>query len=201
MCMKKRYVVGIDEVGRGPLAGPVAVGVAVIPLDFDWGLIPGVNDSKKLTPAKREEIYLIARKLQKERILDFRVSMVSAAVIDRFGIVRAIRMAIDRSIVRLCLSPNECAVKLDGGLQAPQQFFDQETIIKGDLKEKAIGLASIVAKVTRDRYMINIDKKYPQFSFKFHKGYGTLMHRNAILECGLSDIHRKSFCKNFAQVI
>ena len=195
--MKYRVVVGIDEAGRGPLAGPVAVGVAVVETDFDWGLLPGVTDSKKLSPKKRAVIFTEAKALQKSGKLDFAVSLVSAKVIDEKGIVPAIRLAMDRALTRLQIDPAKAIVKLDGGLKAPD-IYEQETIIKGDQKEQVIGLASICAKETRDAYMVRIADQ-PQFApydFATHKGYGTKKHREAIKENGPSREHRSSYCKS-----
>jgi ribonuclease HII len=227
--MKSKWIIGIDEAGRGPLAGPVAVGVSLVPEDFDWGLLPGVTDSKQLTEKKREVIYEAAQKLLASAQLQYEVSMVSATVIDRIGIVAAVKLAMDRSLVRLekafevnihfnKFSPEACPrerkasrgrasgkgleqwcrIKLDGGLRAPDRFLLQETIIKGDQKEKVIGLASILAKVTRDRYMTHLASRanYAPYSFHLHKGYGTSTHRTAIAQYGLSDLHRVTYCKN-----
>ncbi len=191
-------IIGIDEAGRGPLAGPVSVGVACTIADFDWGQIEGVHDSKKLTEVKREAIYERAKELQKMGILDFAVVMVSAKVIDEIGIVPSVNRAMEKALVRLSLVPGDCMIKLDGGLKAPQEYIHQETIIKGDAKEKVIGLASIVAKVTRDRYMVQQSDKaaFLPYNFAKHKGYGTKAHREVIKEIGLSEIHRVSFCRN-----
>ena len=190
-----KWIVGVDEAGRGPLAGPVAVGMVVVPADFDWDLILGVGDSKKVSESNREVVYKQAQYLRHQRKLNFAVSQVGAPVIDEKGIVFAINLAIARCIKRLDIHPNTHQFKLDGSLYAPVQF-QQETIIKGDAKEKSIGLASIVAKVTRDAYMQRIDRKYSQYGFATHKGYGTLAHRQAISQCGKSPIHRVSYCKN-----
>lgn len=204
---------GIDEAGRGPLAGPVAVGVALVREDFDWDLIPGVNDSKQLKEKDREAIFLLAKQLKKEGRLDYAVSMVSAKVIDKKGIVYTVDLAMGRAIKRIednlrSRGPTSTSryekivVKLDGGLKAPEKFIYQETIIKGDSKEKVIGLASIMAKVTRDRYMTRRAKlaAYQPYNFAQHKGYGTKKHREAILKYGLSDLHRASYCKNLIQL-
>jgi len=195
--MKIKYLIGIDEAGRGPLAGPVSVGVVCIPIGFNWAVIPGVNDSKKLTEKKREEIFSIAEKLKKEKKLDYAVVMTSAKIIDEIGIVPAVNKAMQQALKKLAVLPENCKVKLDGSLRAPKEFMKQETIIKGDAKEKVIGLASILAKVTRDRYMVTIAKKeaYKYYNFAIHKGYGTKAHREAIDANGLSNIHRKSFCR------
>ena len=193
---KKLWVVGVDEAGRGPLAGPVAVGVAVVPRNFNWKLLPGVGDSKKVAVTKREHVVQSARILKRQGVLNFHVTLVSHAVIDRVGISAAVRRGINECFGKLALDPRSTSVKLDGLLHAPEAFKDQETIIKGDAKEKVIGLASIVAKVTRDAHMVRIARKYSQYDFDIHKGYGTKIHREAIAKHGLSSLHRVSFCKN-----
>ncbi|MEY3784309.1 MAG: ribonuclease ribonuclease [Candidatus Parcubacteria bacterium] len=190
-----KWLVGIDEAGRGPLAGPVSVGVAKVPVDFDWGLILGVGDSKQIKPAKREEIFKRAQELRYHRELDFAVAMVGASVIDEKGVVYAINTAIERCLRRLKLDIDECYIKLDGSLKAPSEYA-QETIIKGDSLVPAIGLASICAKVTRDRYMVRVARRYTRYGFAEHKGYGTKMHCAAIAKYGKSPIHRVSYCKN-----
>lgn len=193
------WIVGIDEAGRGPLAGPVAVGVVRVPHDFDWNLIPGVGDSKKVSHKNREAIFVRAKELEKEGIIVVHVALVTARTIDRFGITVAVRTGIEKGVAKMNCNPKETFVKLDGLLRAPDVFLHQETIIKGDAKEKVIGLASIMAKVTRDRYMARLQAKpsTAPYDFHLHKGYGTKVHREAILEHGLLDgIHRVSFCKN-----
>src|SRR3989344_4052045 len=192
-----RFLVGVDEAGRGALAGPVAVGVAMVPSGFDFTLVPGVKDSKQLSPKERERIYALARRLQKEKLLDFKVAMVGAGVIDRIGITRATAKAVARGVFRLSCTPDEAEVRLDGLLHAPTAYTFQETIIRGDQTEPIISLASIMAKVTRDRYMVRIAKRYPAYDLARHKGYGTLLHRQCIEKHGLSDLHRKYFCKKF----
>jgi ribonuclease HII len=193
-----QFLVGVDEAGRGPLAGPVAVGVAVIPQHFSWESIPGVNDSKKLTPRERERIYMLARALKREQKIDYAVALVSASRIDRIGITGAVRLCIQRCFTKLSLDPEHCTVKLDGLLKAPAEFLCQETIIRGDAKEKTIGLASILAKVTRDRLMVRQAKKFPQYVFEAHKGYGTELHCEAIRKHGFSPLHRLTFCRRFS---
>ena len=182
----------------------MAVGVAFVPKTFKWKLLPGVTDSKALSPKKREVIYLAARVLQKAEALDYEVVMVSAKKIDVIGISVAIREALAKALTKLeKRHPNidfatDALVKLDGGLKAPAKYRYQETIIKGDLKEQVIGLGSIMAKVTRDRYMEKVASKsaYTAYNFAKHKGYGTLEHRAAIKRFGPSDEHRLSFCGN-----
>lgn len=195
-----KYLIGIDEAGRGPLAGPVSVGVVKIPADFDWGLIEGVGDSKEIKPENREAIFRRAQYLRQHRQLDFAVAMVGSSVIDEKGIVFAINAAMERCIRRLKLDATSYHIRLDGSLKAPSEF-SQETIIKGDSLIPEIGLASIVAKVTRDNYMMRISRRYPRYSFEEHKGYGTKKHREAIAKYGKCPIHRVSYCKNIISIV
>jgi len=193
-----KILVGVDEAGRGPLAGPVSVGVAVVVEDFDWSVMPLVNDSKKLSENNRELIFEQAKDLRQQGKIDWKVAMVSAAVIDKKGIVFAINSAMAKCLKAVASEPSKCRVLLDGSLHAPEEYKNQETIIKGDSKEKVIGLASIVAKVTRDRYMVkkSTDTEFVPYEFASHKGYGTKAHCETIKELGLSKMHRVSFCKN-----
>lgn len=193
-----KYLVGIDEAGRGPLAGPVTVGVAVVPIDFDWSILLGVGDSKQLSEAKREQIFERARELKKTGALDFAVGQMAAAMIDARGIVGAVEAAMRSALAKLDLSPEECEIRLDGSLRAPIAYPNQITIIKGDATEPVIGLASIMAKVTRDRQMTRLATKpeLTPYNFEIHKGYGTKRHRELIQIHGLSRIHRQSFCRN-----
>lgn len=202
MATKAKYLIGIDEVGRGPLAGPVMVGAALVPADFDWSVIPGVTDSKKLSEEKRELIFEQANTLIALGDIFVAVASVEAKVIDKIGIAPAIRQALKEAIETVVkeskVEITEVLVKLDGGLKAPPDFLYQETIIKGDAKESVIALASIMAKVTRDRLMIKLGNKakFKVYDFEKHKGYGTEAHRLAIKENGLSTLHRACFCKN-----
>lgn len=194
-----KWLIGIDEAGRGPLAGPVSVGVVLMKHDFDWGVIPGVGDSKKVTPKNREDIFRRALELKKAGVLDFQVSLVGANIIDSKGIVPSIKLGMSRCLSSLQKRQGflceEVTIKLDGSLYAPREFTHQETIIKGDSKELCIGLASILAKVTRDQYMQQLSTKYPLYNFEVHKGYGTKNHRLCIKKYGLTNIHRQSFCR------
>jgi len=190
-----KYIIGVDEAGRGPLAGPVAVGVVKVPVDFDWKMIPRVGDSKQVSEKNREAIFLRAKQLKREGRLDFSVVLVAATYIDTHGIVPAIKKAMASALKKLALDTKDCFIKLDGSLQAPAEFA-QETIIKGDQKELVIGLASILAKVTRDNYMCKEHKKFPQYHFAVHKGYGTKLHRDMIALYGFAPMHRKTYCKN-----
>jgi len=190
-------LIGIDEAGRGPLAGPVAVGLVYLPLDFNIReAFPGVADSKLLTEQKRDALFERLLIFHKRGILAYTVSLVSPEVIDTIGIVAAVEQGIVQGLRRLKAHPEDTFVQLDGLLHAPKRY-SQQTIIKGDVTEPAISLASIAAKVTRDRRMCSLARLYPEYGFAMHKGYGTKMHRKALKRFGLSDIHRKSFCKQF----
>lgn len=192
------YIFGIDEAGRGPLAGPVAVGICKVSEDFDFTIFPNLKDSKKLSEKKREEFFCKMQSLKKEGVLDFGVALVSSNTIDKSGIVFAIKSGIKGLLEKLSVS-FENKVFLDGGLVVPEEFKHQETIIKGDELIPVISLASIVAKVTRDIYMKEKAKDFPEYGFEIHKGYGTKKHTDAIRKHGLSTLHRKSFCKNFLE--
>ena len=198
-----RYLIGIDEAGRGPLAGPVAVGAGMVPVDFDWKLVEGVRDSKKLSEKRREEFFARAVELQESQTLCFAVSTSSAAYIDRYGIVPAIKRALAEALFKVTVTEDgplhakdgpRYEILLDGGLHAPSQFSTQKSIIRGHDTEPIISLASIMAKVTRDRLMKRLSPKYPEYDFHVHKGYGTLAHRSAIQMYGLSEVHRTTFC-------
>ena len=194
-----RFIIGIDEAGRGPLAGPVAVGAVKVPSDFDWSSVEGAKDSKKMTEKGREKIYETMSVLRAEGKLDFDVAFSSSYMIDTHGIVPAIRSALDRAITKITQDgpPEELVqVLLDGSLRAPERFVNQKTIIRGDSSEVVISLASIVAKVLRDRLMVRLASDYPAYGFEIHKGYGTLAHRQIIKKEGLSKLHRASFCTN-----
>lgn len=190
------WLVGIDEAGRGPLAGPVSVGVVAVPVGFDWCLLSKVGDSKKVPVISREEVYRQANLLKKQDLIKFKVVQISSNIIDKKGITTAIKLAIEKGLNDLCIEDNKCEVRLDGSLKAPPNYLQQVTIIKGDASEPVIGLASILAKVTRDRHMLKMNLKYPEYGFDQHKGYGTKKHRENIKKYGLSVIHRQSFCRN-----
>ena len=193
-----KYVIGIDEAGRGPLAGPVSVGAAMVAHDFDFSRVAGIKDSKILTPAMRDEWYDKLEALRDEGSLRFAVAFSSAGMIDQRGIVPAIFSALRRTLVQLKAQPKECEVRLDGNLKAPDVFKNQRTIIRGDQTEPVISLAAIAAKVERDRLMMRLARKYPQYRFEQHKGYGTKLHRSLITEHGFSPLHRTTFCARIA---
>jgi ribonuclease HII len=201
--MKKRsdfkFLIGIDEVGRGPIAGPVAVGAFLFPSIESRKLFKGVKESKQLNEKKREVWYEEILQARKNGLVDFAVTFQSEKVIDTkglsFAIKNALKISLNKIVKKNKIKANEVLVLLDGGLKAPIEFVNQKTIIKGDAKEKVIALASICAKVERDRYMHKMAKKHPQYGFDIHKGYGTRKHYGAIKKYGLSQLHRKSFCK------
>lgn len=196
-----RYIIGIDEVGRGPLAGPVAVGVLLIKKPLPKEFHRRTFDSKQIKPSERALWYSRICTAQKTGHLDFKVTFVSEKVIDEKGLSFAIRKALNtslRAVVRSAkLAPIDCDIRLDGGLKAPADFPRQKTIIKGDATEVSIGLASIVAKHLRDQKMFVLHKTYPLYGFDIHKGYGTAKHRAAIRTYGPCPLHRRSFLRNF----
>ena len=212
---QKRYLVGIDEAGRGPLAGPVSVAAVAVmsrsnldnkntspALVQSTALVQsraGLRDSKKLTAKKREEWWKWLKQKQKNNQLKFAVSLVGEKIIDREGIVPAVRVGIRRCLKRLDLKPKQCQVLLDGSLVAPKIYRNQKTIIRGDEKIPIIMLASILAKVTRDRRMVKLAKVYPNYGLEIHKGYGTRAHYRALHQHGLSPLHRRSFLTKFAR--
>lgn len=189
------HIVGIDEAGRGPLAGPVAVGAVRISPNFNKKFWRGIKDSKKLTHEEREFWFELANEVRRYGELDFAVALVSEKVIDRHGIAYAIRLGIKR-VLRNLEVEEDSQIFLDGALKAPVAFKHQLTVIRGDEKIPIISMASICAKVVRDRRMVRLSKKYPLYSFEAHKGYATRDHRQAILKYGPIELHRKSFLKN-----
>ncbi|MBU3968814.1 ribonuclease HII [Patescibacteria group bacterium] len=237
---KIRYLIGIDEVGRGPLAGPVCVCSFVISKDnerrlapvpqsyalatgqaqiknrrwtpvpqsyalatgqaqnttksFDMRTFAGVKDSKKLSAKKREEWFEKIKNLKKKEEVDYKIAYISNSEIDKIGISKSIKKAIKKCLKDI--NPKTCKVLLDGGLKAPKEFLNQKTIIKGDEKKKIISLASIIAKVSRDKKMCGYSKKYPEYEFHKHKGYGTTLHIKKIKKHGSCKIHRKTYIKN-----
>jgi ribonuclease HII len=193
--MMQKYSIGIDEAGRGPLAGPVAVGAVKFSKDFDTKLLKEIKnkDSKKLSQDQRAIWYEKIKIWKQENKLDFYVALVSSEFIDKKGISFAIKKGITECLKKIKANSKTCEIKLDGSLKAPEEFIFQKTIIKGDEKEQIIGLASIAAKVTRDIHMGKLAIKFPAYKFEIHKGYGTAFHRAKIKELGLSVVHRKSF--------
>ena len=185
---KIHYIAGIDEAGRGPLAGPVVVGIVILPKD---SMIEGVNDSKKISEKKREKIY---EEITKEAI-DWSVGIADHKEIDDINILQATKLALKRAIQGLKTKPD--IILVDALTNIDTLGIPYKSIIKGDAKEYSIAAASIIAKVTRDRMMYEYDKVYPVYGFAGHKGYGTAKHIQAIKENGPCMIHRKTFIKNF----
>jgi ribonuclease HII len=179
-----KFVAGLDEAGRGPLAGPV-VAAAVIILDYKKLKTKGINDAKKLSGKQREKIYKV---LIKHPEIKWGVGIVSEKIIDRINILQATKLAMQKSIKNL--KPD--FLLIDGNFKI-NSIVRQKPIIKGDQKVISISAASIIAKVTRDRLMQKFHKKYPQYGFDRHKGYGTKAHFAAIKKFGPCKIHRKSF--------
>ena len=186
-------MLGVDEAGRGPLAGPVSVGVVMVREGFDVAKeFLGVKDSKKLSEKKREKIFEMLEARVALGDAHFTVEFESAETIDNEGIATAVRRALWRGVNALAPDSALVHILLDGSLKAPPEY-SQETIINGDELVPIISLASIAAKVTRDRLMIKLAKKYPLYSFEKHKGYGTAFHYEMLKKHGLCDIHRRSF--------
>lgn len=188
-----RFLLGVDEAGRGPLAGPVAVGAVIVPEGFDVALeFPGVRDSKQLTEKARERVFALLEERVRLGDVRFTVELESAETIDREGISFAVRSALFRAVNALAPDSSLVAVKLDGSLKAPPEYA-QETIINGDELVPIISLASVAAKVVRDRRMKELSVRYPSYGFDQHKGYGTKRHYEMLKAYGLCAIHRRSF--------
>jgi ribonuclease HII len=196
----QKYLIGIDEVGRGPIAGPVAVGAFIFLNKNSSKLFRGVRESKQISEEKREEWFEKIEKARADCSIDFAVTFQSEKVIDTKGLSFAIKNALNISINKLVkkhnIKPDDVLVLLDGGLKAPVEFKNQKTIIKGDAKEKVIALASICAKVLRDRKMRKWALKFPQYGFDVNKGYGTRGHYVAVKKHGLIVLHRRSFLRD-----
>ena len=183
-----KYICGIDEAGRGPLAGPVVVACAVMPRD---SMIEGVNDSKKISEKKREELF---EKITSEAI-SYGVGIIDQKEIDRINILNATKEGLTMAVKELSVRPD--LIIVDALNNIDTDGIPYESIIKGDAKCYSIAAASIIAKVTRDRIMRQWDEIYPQYGFIKHKGYGTAAHIAAIKEYGPCPLHRNSFIKHF----
>lgn len=182
-----KFVCGVDEAGRGPLAGPVCAAAVILPPDTE---IEGLNDSKKISEKKREALYDII----KEKALAYSIAFGTLEEIEEFNILEATFLAMNRAVEGLNI-PADYAL-IDGNRLPKGIKIDGETVVKGDAKSASIAAASILAKVTRDRLLIEYDQKYPEYNFKKHKGYGTKEHTDLILKYGPCEIHRLSFLKN-----
>lgn len=180
-------VCGIDEAGRGPLAGPVCAAAVILP---DGCIIDGVNDSKKLTEKKREQLFDVI----KETAVAYSIATADEKEIDEINILQATYLAMNRAFQGLNLKPDMALVdgNCDPGLGIPTRM-----IVKGDANSMSIAAASILAKVTRDRFMLEMDKKYPQYQFAKHKGYGTKLHYEMLDKYGASEIHRMTFLRKY----
>jgi ribonuclease HII len=180
------YICGVDEAGRGPLAGPVCAAAVV----FEEGvIIDGINDSKKLSEKKREALFDVI----KEKALAYGIAFANVAEIEEHNILGATYIAMNRAIDQL---GDKVDYALIDGNRTPKDIkVDCRTVVKGDAKSMSIAAASILAKVTRDRLLLEYDEKFPQYGFKKHKGYGTAEHMQAIREHGISEVHRPSFLK------
>lgn len=188
-------LIGIDEVGRGPLAGPVAA-CALACFDSDvLQLFDGIKDSKKLSEKQRNEWLLKIREQCDLGRLRYVVSFQNEATIDEINIRQATLRAVREATSRLKVDPGAVEVRLDGGLALSSEYVNQVTIVGGDAKEPVIAMASIVAKVTRDARMTELAQKHPEYGFEKHKGYGTAAHYEAIKKYGLLPCHRRSFLK------
>ncbi|MCX6716023.1 MAG: ribonuclease HII [Candidatus Taylorbacteria bacterium] len=197
--MKNRYLIGIDEAGRGPLAGPVAVGVFAVKSRAILRKFHGVKDSKQLSEKQREEWFRLIRTLSKKGEAFYAVSFSRPETIDAKGLSYAIYSALNRSLRRLEIFDARFRtgkILLDGSLHASDRYEDQTTIIDGDAKEPIIALASICAKVLRDRRMVKAAKQFPGYGFEIHKGYGTKVHYKALKKHGMTPIHRRSFLRS-----
>ena len=187
----KKLIAGMDEAGRGPLAGPVCVASVIMPLEKEK-IISGINDSKKLTEKKREILFnqII------ETAIDYNITFVSEAEIDNINILNATKKGMLDCINNLYNTPDIVLVDYVNKLELPCEHIE---IVKGDAKSYSIACASILAKVSRDRLMIELDKKYPEYDFKTHKGYGTKKHIELLKKFGKCEIHRNTFIKNVVE--
>lgn len=182
-----RMICGVDEAGRGPLAGPVCAAAVILPPHVD---IPGLNDSKKLSDKRRRELFPVI----KEQAIAYGIGLASAEEIDKINILQATFLAMARALEQLKVRPEYALI--DGNRE--KDFgIPVETVVKGDSRSASIAAASILAKVTRDDLMLEMAQQYPEYDFEIHKGYGTKRHYEALREHGPSPIHRKTFLKKF----
>lgn len=182
-------ICGIDEAGRGPLAGPVYAAAVILPKGH---IVEGVNDSKKISEKKRDLLF--------DKIIDecvcYSIGTASEQEIDEINILQATFLAMRRAVESLEIKPD---IALVDGNKKPGLDIAEQTIVKGDSKSANIAAASIIAKVSRDRYMLEMAEKYPEYQFEKHKGYGTKLHYEMLEKYGISPIHRKTFLKKLLQ--
>lgn len=184
-----KFIAGVDEAGRGPLAGPVFAAAVILPDGLEE---LGINDSKKISEKKRDALFEII----KEKALAWSVASASEKEIDELNILNATFLAMKRAIDGLCIKPDMALI--DGNRKAGTGI-EEMTLVKGDSKSISIAAASILAKVSRDRYLLKLDEKYPEYQFRKHKGYPTQLHYEMIKEHGISPVHRLSFLKNLSE--
>ncbi|MBQ5866131.1 MAG: ribonuclease HII [Oscillospiraceae bacterium] len=182
-----QIICGVDEAGRGPLAGPVCAAAVILPANVE---IPGLNDSKKLSDKKRRELYPII----KEKAIAYGIAFADHKEIDEINILQATYLAMERAINQLSVKPE---LALIDGNRAKDFGVPVETVVHGDSLSASIAAASVLAKVTRDDYMLEMANTYPGYDFEIHKGYGTKAHYAALTKLGTSPIHRMSFLKKF----
>jgi len=180
-----KIIGGVDEAGRGPLAGPVFASCVILPQGLED---LGINDSKKLSPKKRDELFDFI----KEKAIAYSIASASEKEIDEMNILNATFLAMKRAVCSLEIKPD---ILLVDGNRKPGTGIEEMTLVKGDSKSISIAAASILAKVSRDRYMIELDKKYPEYQFAKHKGYPTKLHYEMIRKYGVSPVHRVTFLK------
>lgn len=180
-------ICGVDEAGRGPLAGPVCAAAVILPMGLE---IPGLTDSKKLTDKKRRELFPVI----KEQAIAYGIGLASHEEIDEINILQATYLAMERALAQLSVNPD---IALIDGNRAKDFGLPVRTVVKGDSLSMNIAAASILAKVTRDDLMLELAEKYPEYGFEVHKGYGTKAHYEALRAHGASEIHRKTFLKKF----
>ena len=183
----KILICGVDEAGRGPLAGPVCAAAVILPDGYE---IPGLNDSKQLTDKKRRELFPVI----KEQAIAYGISMVDEKTIDEINILNATFLAMKNAIAQLSVTPE---LALIDGNRVSDFGVEAMAVVKGDARDASIAAASILAKVTRDRFMEEMDAQYPEYGFAVHKGYGTRRHYDAIREYGMCPIHRRTILKKF----
>ena len=188
-CLAEGYsiVCGVDEAGRGPLAGPVCAAAVVLPPHIE---IPGLNDSKKLTDKRRRELYPVI----KEQAVAYGIAFATHEEIDEINILQATYLAMERALAELAVKPD---IALIDGNRAKDFGLPVKTVVHGDSLSASIAAASVLAKVTRDDLMLKMAEEYPQYGFEIHKGYGTKAHYEALSAHGPSPIHRMSFLKKF----